>query len=71
MWEDFLEGMPPFFQRRKSSLLYGPGSRGHWRQKAQLFSLEDTAPLRRLLAEAMAERVKAGTFGKPVLPKKG
>lgn len=32
---------------------------------------EDTAPLRHLLAEAMAERVKAGTFGRPVLTKKG
>lgn len=29
---------------------------------------EDTAPLRQLLATAMAERIKAGTFGKPVLP---
>lgn len=28
---------------------------------------EDTEPLRRLLAEALEERVKAGTFGRPVL----
>jgi predicted nucleotidyltransferase len=38
-------------------------------QVRTLLAYEDTAPLRRLLAEAMAERVKAGTFGKPVLPK--
>jgi predicted nucleotidyltransferase len=31
---------------------------------------EDTVPLRQLLAEAMAERLKAGTFGKPVLTRK-
>jgi predicted nucleotidyltransferase len=40
------------------------------RVEFQVYTLrtyEDTAPLRHLLAEAMAERVKAGTFGKPVL----
>ena len=38
-------------------------------QVRTLLAYEDTAPLRHLLAEAMAERVKAGTFGKPVLTK--
>lgn len=31
---------------------------------------EDTAPLRKVLSEAMAERVKTGTFGKPVLTRR-
>ncbi len=30
---------------------------------------EDTSSLRRILSEAMAERVRTGSFGKPVLPK--
>jgi hypothetical protein len=38
-------------------------------QVRTLLAYEDTAPLRHLLAEAIAERVKAGTFGKPVLTK--
>ena len=29
---------------------------------------EDTSNLRRILSEAMAERVRAGSFGRPVLP---
>src|SRR5262249_9761403 len=36
-------------------------------QVRALRAYEDTAPLRNLLAEAMVERLKAGTFGKPVL----
>ena len=36
-------------------------------QVRALCAYEDTAPLRNLLAEAMVERLKAGTFGKPVL----
>jgi predicted nucleotidyltransferase len=36
-------------------------------QVRTLRTYEDTAPLRRLLAEAMAERIRTGTFGKPVL----
>jgi predicted nucleotidyltransferase len=38
-------------------------------QVRTLHAYEDTAPLRHLLAAAMAERVRAGTFGKPVLTK--
>ena len=34
-----------------------------------LRAYEDTSSLRRILSEAMAERVRAGSFGKPVLPK--
>ncbi len=34
-----------------------------------LRSYEDTEPLRCILAEALADRIKAGTFGKPVLTK--
>ena len=36
-------------------------------QVRTLCAYEDTAPLRNLLTEAMVERLKAGTFGKPVL----
>ena len=35
-------------------------------QVCTLRTYEDTAPLRQILATAMAERIKAGTFGKPV-----
>ena len=38
-------------------------------QVRTLRAYEDTAPLRDLLAQAMGERLKAGTFGKPILPK--
>jgi hypothetical protein len=31
---------------------------------------EDTAPLRRILTEAMEKRIRAGTFGKPALAPK-
>ena len=34
-------------------------------QVRALCAYEDTAPLRTLLAEALVERLKAGTFGKP------
>src|SRR5215510_2507398 len=34
-----------------------------------LRAYEDTIPLRRVLSEAMVARLKAGTFGKPVLTK--
>ena len=30
---------------------------------------EDTAPLRKVLSEAMEERIRTGTFGKPILPR--
>jgi predicted nucleotidyltransferase len=36
-------------------------------QVRTLRTYEDTAPLRQLLSEAMAERIKTGTFGKPVV----
>jgi predicted nucleotidyltransferase len=36
-------------------------------QVRTLRTYEDTAPLRQMLSEAMAERIKAGAFGKPVL----
>ena len=36
-------------------------------QVRALCAYEDTAPLRTLLAEALVERLKAGTFGKPAL----
>src|SRR5215471_9426053 len=36
-------------------------------QVRTLRAYEDTIPLRRILSEAMAARLKAGTFGKPVL----
>ena len=36
-------------------------------QVRALCAYEDTAPLRHLLAEAMVERLKSGTFGKSVL----
>jgi predicted nucleotidyltransferase len=36
-------------------------------QVRALCAYEDTAPLRTLLAEAMVERLKTGTFGKPAL----
>ena len=36
-------------------------------QVRALCAYEDTAPLRNLLAEAMVERLKPGTFGKAVL----
>jgi predicted nucleotidyltransferase len=36
-------------------------------QVCTLRTYEDTAPLRQVLLEAMAERIKTGTFGKPVL----
>ncbi len=35
-----------------------------------LRTYEDTAPLRRILNDAMAERVRAGTFGKPQLARR-
>jgi predicted nucleotidyltransferase len=35
-------------------------------QVCTLRTYEDTAPLRQILATAMAERLKAGTFGKPI-----
>jgi hypothetical protein len=37
-------------------------------QVRTLREYEDTAPLRKLLAEAQDQRLRAGTFGKPVLP---
>jgi uncharacterized protein len=40
-------------------------------QVRTLRAYEDTAPLRTILAEAMAERLKAGTFGKAVCTKHG
>ncbi|MBI3328803.1 MAG: DUF86 domain-containing protein, partial [Nitrospinae bacterium] len=45
----------------------------HTRVEFQLRTLhryEDTKPLRGLLAEALAERIRAGTFGKPVLTRR-
>lgn len=36
-------------------------------QVCTLRAYEDTMPLRRILSEAMVARLKAGTFGKPVL----
>jgi hypothetical protein len=38
-------------------------------QVRTLRAYEDTIPLRRILSEAMVARLKAGTFGKPVLTK--
>ncbi len=38
-------------------------------QVRTLRAYEDTVPLRRLLSEAMVARLKAGTFGKPVVTK--
>jgi hypothetical protein len=38
-------------------------------QVRTLRAYEDTIPLRRILSEAMGARLKAGTFGKPVLTK--
>jgi predicted nucleotidyltransferase len=38
-------------------------------QVRTLRTYEDTIPLRRILSEAMVARLKAGTFGKPVLTK--
>lgn len=39
-------------------------------QVRALRTYEDTAPLRRMLAEAMERRIRAGTFGKPALAPK-
>jgi predicted nucleotidyltransferase len=38
-------------------------------QVRTLRAYEDTIPLRRILSEAMVARLKAGTFGKPMLTK--
>ena len=53
---------------RNGVLLYCPNddTRVDFQVRA-LCAYEDTASLRNLLAEAMIERLKAGTFGKPVL----
>src|SRR5215831_8464645 len=53
---------------RNGVLLYCPddNTRVDFQVRA-LCAYEDTAPLRTLLAEAMVERLKAGTFGKPAL----
>jgi predicted nucleotidyltransferase len=53
---------------RHGVLLYCPDD--HTRVDFQVRALrayEDTAPLRTLLAEAMVERLKTGTFGTPAL----
>ena len=51
---------------RNGVLLYCPddNTRVDFQVRA-LCAYEDTAPLRTLLAEALVERLKAGTFGKP------
>ena len=53
---------------RNGVLLYCPDddTRVDFQVRA-LHAYEDTAPLRNLLAEAMVERLKVGTFGQPVL----
>lgn len=52
---------------RNGKLLYCPDPRDrvefHLRTVREY---EDTAPLRRLLAEKLEQRIRAGTFGKPV-----
>ena len=40
-------------------------------QVRTLQAYEETIPLRRILSEAMAERLKTGAFGKPVLKRVG
>ena len=51
----------------RGRILYDPDDRRRVEfQVKTLREYRDTAPLRRMLAEALARRLREGTFGKPV-----
>jgi predicted nucleotidyltransferase len=69
-----LNEAPPllsFEALRGGVLLYCPDSRERVEfQVRTVREYEDTAPLRRILGEAVERRIRAGTFGKPAIQRK-